>query len=66
MRKQKYPPGWNEQHVREVAAHYDNQTEEERIAEFEAAWKEKGTTMMVVPNELVPKVRALLARKRSA
>ena len=37
MTKQNFPPGWDEQRVREVIAHYDNQTEDEQFAEIEVA-----------------------------
>ena len=33
----KIPPGWDEKRVREVIEHYENQTEEEHLAEIEAA-----------------------------
>ena len=64
--KQKYPPGWDEKRVREVIDHYENQTDEEHCAEIEAALRTENITMMAVPTELVPKVRALIAKKRSA
>lgn len=64
--KQKYPPGWDQKRVREVIEHYENQTEEEQYAEIEAALKAENITMMAVPTELVPKVRALIAKKRIA
>ena len=66
MSKQKFPPGWDEERIRQVLAHYENQTEDEQFAEIEAAWEAGGVTMMAVPTELVPEVRALLARKQSA
>ena len=66
MSKPNYPPGWDEARVREVLAHYDNQTEDEQFAEIEAALQAEGITLMAVPTELVPEVRALLARKQSA
>jgi hypothetical protein len=66
MKKQKYPPGWNEKRVQQVLDHYENQTEDEQAAEIAAARKAKGVTMMAVPTELVPEVRALLAKKRIA
>ena len=66
MKKQNFPPGWDEQRVREVIAHYDNQTEDEQFAEIEAAHEGKQVTLMAVPTELESEVRALLARKRSA
>lgn len=64
--KQKYPSGWDEKRVREVIDHYENQTAEEQYAEIEAALRAENITMMAVPNDLVPKVRALIAKKRSA
>ena len=66
MSDQKFPPGWDEARVREVLAHYDNQSEDEQFAEIEAALQAEGITLMAVPTELVPEVRALLARKQSA
>ena len=60
------PPGWDEGRVREVVEHYENQTEDEQFAEIEGALQSEDVTIMAVPTELVPDVRALLARKRSA
>jgi hypothetical protein len=66
MSEQKFPPGWDEARVREVLCHYESQTEDEQFAEIEAAREAEGVTMMAVPTELVPEIRALLARKQSA
>ena len=66
MKKQKLPPGWDEQRIKEVIAHYDAQTEDEEFAEIEAAHESKDETLMSIPSDLVPEVRALLARKKSA
>ncbi len=33
----RFPPGWDEERVRKVLAHYEEQTEEEATAEDEAA-----------------------------
>ncbi len=63
MNQQKFPPGWNEERVRQVIAHYENETEDEQFAEIEAACEAEGTTMMVIPMDLAPEVRALIARK---
>ena len=63
MRESKFPPGWNEERVRQVIAHYEDQTEDEQFAEIEAAYEVEGTTVMVVPTELVPDVQALIASK---
>ena len=65
-KKQKFPAGWDEKRVREVLAHYESQSEDEQFAEIEAAREAEGVTLMAVPTELVPKVRALLARSPSA
>ena len=66
MTKQNFPPGWDEQRVREVIAHYESQTEDEQFAEIEAAHEAEQVTLMAVPTELEPEVRALMARRRSA
>jgi len=64
--KQELPRGWTEQRIRKVIDHYEHQTEEEQFAEIEAARKAENITMMAVPNELVPEIRALIAKKVSA
>lgn len=65
MSTQNFPPGWDEERVRQVIAHYESQTEDEQFAEIEAALEAEGTTMMAVPNELVPEVQALIARRET-
>jgi hypothetical protein len=65
-KKQKLPPGWTEKRIRQLAEYYDNQTEEEQVAEIEAAWNADNVTMVAVPTELVSEVLRLLARKRGA
>ena len=66
MRKQKLPPGWNEKRLQELIAHYENQTEDEEFADIEAALEAEDITMMAIPTDLVPEIRALLARRQSA
>ena len=66
MIEQKFPPGWDENRVREVLAHYEGQSEDEQFAEIEAAREAQGMTLMAITAELVPEVRALLAQKQSA
>jgi len=66
MKEQKFPPGWDEDRVRQVLAHYEGQTEDEQFAEIEAAREADGITLVAVPTELVPEVLALIARKQSA
>ncbi|MBI3355196.1 MAG: hypothetical protein HY038_00195 [Nitrospirae bacterium] len=59
----KFPPGWDEARVRRVLAHYEAQTEDEAVAEDEAAAEDKTQTVMEIPNELVPAVRELIAKR---
>ena len=61
MKPDNFPPGWNEERVRAVLAHYEEQTEDETVAEDEAAFEDTGQTFMEVPNALVPKIRELIA-----
>lgn len=59
-----YPEGWDEDRIRRVIEHYENQSEEEAIAEDEVAYEATTETMMAVPVELVPLVRELIAKRR--
>ena len=61
-KRNRFPPGWDEQRVRAVLEHYEAQTEEEAVAEDEAAFEDAAQTFMEVPKELVPKVRELIAK----
>ena len=62
MRENRFPPGWDEERVRKVLAHYEEQTEAEAIAEDEAAFEEPTQTVMEVPTALVPVIRELIAK----
>ena len=67
MNKQsRFPEGWDEARVRRVLDHYDSQSEEEAVAEDEAAFEQRDQTVMEVPNDLVPTVRELIAKHRKA
>jgi len=63
MRQNKFPPGWDEDRVRRVLAHYEGQSEEEAVAEDEAAFEDQTHTLMEIPNDLVPAVRELIAKR---
>lgn len=65
MTDTKYPAGWDEERVKRVLAHYEQQTDEEAVAEDEAAYESTTHTAMEVPVELVPAVRELLAKRRA-
>ena len=62
--KTEFPEGWDEQRVRDVLAHYENQLEDEAVAEDEAAFKAPSQTVMRVPRKLVPLVRSLIALQK--
>lgn len=64
MKQPKFPPGWDEERVQRVLAHYEEQTEEEAVAEDEAAFQDQIQTIVEVPNELVPAVRELIAKHK--
>jgi hypothetical protein len=51
--------------VRRVLEHYETQSDEEAVAEDEAAYEATTHTAMNVPVELVPAVRELIAKRRS-
>lgn len=60
-RRNRFPPGWDEERVRKVLAHYEEQAEEEAVAEDEAAFEDRNYTVMEIPVDLVAAVRKLLA-----
>ncbi len=62
MKQSKFPPGWDEQRVQKVIAHYEVQTEDEAVAEDEAILQDQTQTVMEMPTELVPVVRELIAK----
>jgi len=65
MRQAEYPAGWDEERVRRVLERYERQTDEEAVAEDEAADEATTSTSMDVPVELVPVVREMIAKRRS-
>lgn len=62
MSQTRFPPGWDEERVRRVLAHYEEQSEDEAVAEDEAAFEEPNQTVMEVPTVLVPAIRELIAK----
>ena len=65
MKENRYPPGWDEERVRRVLAYYEEQSEEEAVAEDEAAFGSPAQTVMEIPSELVPMVRELIAKHQN-
>jgi len=64
MSEKHFPPGWDEARVQRVLEHYEAQSDEEAMAEDEAAYESTTHTVMEVPVELVPAVRELIAKRR--
>lgn len=64
MKAGRFPAGWDEKRVQKVLAHYERQSQEEAVAEDEAAYDLEGHSMVDVPDELLPKVRTLIAKHR--
>jgi hypothetical protein len=62
MTEKAFPPGWDDARVKRVLAHYESQSEEEVVAEDEAAAESSTDTLMAVPRPLVPAVRELIAK----
>jgi len=62
MKRTKFPKGWDEERVLQVLRRYDQQSEEEAVAEDEAAFEDPTQTVIEVPRELVPAIRELIAK----
>ena len=65
MKPRKFPPGWDEERVRKVLVHYEEQTEDEATAEDEAAFEDATQTTIEVPHELLPSIRELIAKHQA-
>lgn len=59
MSHNKFPPGWDEERVKTVLAHYEEQSEDE------AAYEAPNQTVMEVPTLLVPVLRELIAKHQA-
>ena len=64
MKQSKFPPGWDAVRVQNIIRQYETQTDFEAVAEDEAAFQAPGQTTMEVPNDLVPAVRELIAKRK--
>ena len=63
MTTERYPRGWNKVRVQRVLEYYEAQTDEEVAAEIEVGLN---STTMEVPRALVPAVRELIAKRKTA
>lgn len=67
MNEQRFPKGWDEERVRKLLAELDSRTEDDWVAEDEAAAAEADEqTVVTVPTSLLPEIRRLLATHKSA
>jgi len=62
MTNKHFPPGWDEERVRRVLAHYEAQTEDEAVAEDERAFEGGSQTVIEVPAELMSVIREVIAQ----
>ena len=66
MSTKRFPAGWDEGRVRRVLDHYETQSDEEAVAEDEAAYESTTHTAIEVPVDLVPEVRELVAKHKAS
>jgi hypothetical protein len=67
MSETRFPDGWDAERVKKLIDYYEGLSEDEQVAEDEAAVAEKpGQAVITVPEELLPAVRQLLATYKSA
>jgi len=64
-KRNRFPAGWKDR-VRLLLRHYEEQTDDEAVAEDEAAFRKRGQTVMVVPRGLVPAITKLIQREEKA
>ena len=65
MNETNFPLGWDEGRVWKILAYYEEQTEDEAVAQDEVAFEHQDQTIMEIPNELVPAVRELIAQHQT-
>jgi hypothetical protein len=65
-KRNRFPAGWNQDRVSQLLRHYEEQTQDETVAEDEAAFRKRGQTVMVVPRGLVPAITKLIKREEKA
>jgi hypothetical protein len=61
MTENNFPEGWDQNRVRKVLAHYDEQSEDQALAEDEAG-EASSERVMSIPHDLVAQVRELIAK----
>ena len=67
MSDPQFPDGWDADRVQKLINYYDGLTEDEEVADEEAAMADQsGQTVITIPEELLPAVRQLLAAYKIA
>lgn len=67
MNQPKFPTGWDAARVQRLIDHYESLSEDEEVAEDEAAVRvQEGQVVITVPEDLLPAIRQLLAKHKSA
>jgi len=66
MATNQFPPGWDEERVQRVMAHYETLTEDEAVVEDARAFKGRGRAVVEVPFELMPLIREIIAQHQAA
>lgn len=67
MSESKFPAGWDAARVQRLIDYYESLSEDEEVADDEAgAAEQDGQVVVTVPEELLPEIRQLLAKHKSA
>ena len=67
MSEPRLPAGWDADRVKRLIDHYDGLSEEDQVAEDEAAAGVRpGQSVVTVPDDLLPAIRQLLATHKMA
>lgn len=59
----RYPKGWDARSIAALAIHYEKESDDDAVAEHEAAYRSTVVTMMAIPVELVPNFQKLLGKR---
>ncbi len=67
MSESRFPAGWDADRVKKLIDYYESMTEDEQVADDEAAMTEQvGQTVITIPEELLPAVRQLMAAHKTS
>jgi hypothetical protein len=67
MSESRFPAGWDAERVKRLIDYYEGLSEDELVAEDEAAVEDRGgQTVVTVRDDLLPAIRQLLASHKTA